>query len=130
MELDFDEATVFMTRLFTPTMRAFFVEYDAETFGGFACVTCHGTDAADVFYGTPAVVGSLTFGDLPVEDIEDEERWVVALWMDEVVLFEVGRMFEQELTLDGASCLGFQAFDSLPQDWAGRRRERPAPSSG
>ncbi len=116
VELDLDEATEFMTRLFSPTMRSLFVDQDAEAYRDFACVTCHGPDAADVFYEMPAAVAPLTFGDLPVEDIEDPERRQTALWMDEVVLPEMGRLFEQELTLDGASCLDCHPFDSSLPD--------------
>ncbi len=35
--------------------------------------------------------------------------------MDEVILPEMGRLFEQELTLEGSSCLDCHPFDaSLP----------------
>lgn len=114
VELDYDEAIEFMTRRFTPTMRELFVDHDGEAYSGFACATCHGRDGESVFYEMPADVEPLRFGDLPVEDIEDPERRATALWMDEVVLPEMGRLFEQELTLDGASCLDCHPFDSSP----------------
>ena len=114
VDLDYDQAIEFMTRRFTPAMRELFVAWDAEEYAGFNCITCHGEDPDAVFYEMPAAVSPLTFADLPVGAIEDPERLEVALWMDETVLPEMGRLFEQELTLDGASCLDCHPFDSSP----------------
>lgn len=112
IDLDYDESVEFMTRLFTPTMGHLFVDFDADAFSGFSCVTCHGPDAEELSYEMPAVVDPLTFGDFPVEDIEDPDRRAMGLWMDEVVLPEMGRLFEQELTLEGASCLDCHPFEA------------------
>ena len=111
-ELDYDQAIEFMTRLFTPTMREVFVEYDAETYSGFNCITCHGEDAESIFYEMPANVSPLTLDDLPVDEIEDPERRAVALWMEDVVLPEMGALFDQELSLSGASCTDCHPFDT------------------
>ena len=105
----------FMERLFTPRMAEEFRDFDPETYEVFGCVTCHGPDGEDDGYAMPADLGSIGLGDLPVENIEDPTRREVAMWMDEVILPEMGRLFEQELTLEGASCLDCHPFDaSLP----------------
>lgn len=111
-ELDYDQAIEFMTRLFNPAMRDVFVEYDAETYSGTNCQTCHGPDGESIFYEMPATISPLTLADLPVDEIEDPERLEVALWMEDVVLPAMGRLFEQELTLAGASCTDCHPFDT------------------
>jgi len=112
-ELDADERKVFMERLFNPVMDGHFRDFDPETYAAFGCATCHGEDGEEQGWEMPSdAVESISLADTPVEDIEDPERREVGIWMDEVILPEMGRLFEQELTIEGASCLDCHPFDA------------------
>lgn len=114
-QLNPGERDEFMERLFSPVMGEHFRDFDPETYAVFVCATCHGPDAEASDYAMPADLAPIGLGDVPVDEIEDPERREVALWMDEVILPEMGRLFEQELTLEGSSCLDCHPFDaSLP----------------
>ena len=114
--LDLDQREEFMERIFMPVMAEHFREFDPDAYEVFVCATCHGPDGETIFWEMPnEAVAPISLADTPVEDIEDPERRAVAIWMDEVILPEMGRLFEQELTLEGASCLDCHPFDvSLP----------------
>lgn len=105
-----------MERLFLPAMEEHFVAWDPDAYAVFVCSTCHGPDGEAVAWEMPSeVVPSIGLSDIPVEDIDDPERRAIAVWMDEVILPEMGALFEQELTLEGASCLDCHPFDpTLP----------------
>ncbi len=103
--LGFDDRFEFMVRLFEPEMKELFVEQDPETWADFDCVSCHGTEAAELDYAMPVDITPLTFDDIPVENIEDPERRELGIWMDEQVLPLMADLLEQEMVLEGASCL-------------------------
>lgn len=103
--LSYDDRNQFMLRLFEPAMRELFVEHDAEAWADFDCESCHGEDPEAIDYAMPVDITPLTFDDIPVEDIEDPERRATGLWMDEEVLPLMAELFEQEMVLEGASCL-------------------------
>jgi|GEM_PF-2971559 len=106
------ERDEFMEARFSPVMKALFQEFDPDMYGAFACATCHGADAEAMAYAMPADVAAIGLSDIPVDEIEDPERREVGIWMDEVILPEMGRMFEQEITLEGSSCLDCHPFDA------------------
>jgi len=110
-ELSFDERELFMTWIFQPRMKAIFQERDAVAYDSFDCETCHGEEPAANDYAMPAAIEPLTFDDLPVDGIDDPERLALALWMEDVVLPEMAAMFEQPMTLEGASCLDCHPFE-------------------
>jgi hypothetical protein len=111
-ELTPAERDMFMEELFSPVMKEHFQAFDPARYAAFSCVTCHGEDAEATGYAMPADVGPIGLSDVPVEEIEDPERREIAVWMDEVVLPEMGRLLEQELTLQGASCLDCHTFEA------------------
>lgn len=115
-QLNLDQREEFMERLFMPVMAEHFRAFDPDRYAVFMCVTCHGPDGETIFWEMPSeAVAPISLADTPVEDIEDPERRAVAMWMDEVILPEMGQLFEQELTLEGSSCLDCHPFDaSLP----------------
>lgn len=57
--MDFAERSRFMSEVVTPTMRALFVESDAERYASFSCASCHGAGATDGTFAMPS-------SDLPV----------------------------------------------------------------
>jgi mono/diheme cytochrome c family protein len=52
--MDAAERTRFMSEVVMPTMRALFVEADAERFADFSCGSCHGRGAADGTFSMPS----------------------------------------------------------------------------
>ena len=52
--MDSTERSRFMSEVVMPTMRALFVESDAERFSNFSCGTCHGSGAADGTFAMPS----------------------------------------------------------------------------
>ncbi len=110
-ELSFDERELFMTWIFQPRMTEIFLEHDAELYDGFDCESCHGEDPEAIDYEMPADVDPLTLDDIPVENIEDDERRATGLWMEEVVLPEMAELLEQPMTLAGSSCTDCHPFE-------------------
>ncbi|MCP4870150.1 MAG: hypothetical protein GY898_15690 [Proteobacteria bacterium] len=109
-QLNFEEREEFMTWVFSPTMEDLFLAEDPALYDGFECETCHGDDP---HYEMPAVdvIDPLTLDDVPVDSIDDPERLEVALWMEETILPAMADMFEQEMNLEGASCLDCHPFE-------------------